>query len=54
MALLHDATRPLSEIAFSTGFFDQSHFSTCFREHFGMAPHAYRSRLRRDVASSEV
>ena len=42
LALMRNASLPLSEIALSAGFFDQSHFSTAFRKHFGMAPQAYR------------
>lgn len=45
MALLRDSSLPLAEIALATGFFDQSHFSRTFRQHFGVAPHAYRKRL---------
>jgi AraC family transcriptional regulator len=45
MALLQNAEFPLSEIAYRSGFFDQSHFTNSFREHFGISPYAYRSRL---------
>lgn len=45
MALLRDSSLPLAEIALATGFFDQSHFSRTFRQHFGLAPRAYRKRL---------
>jgi AraC family transcriptional regulator len=45
MALLRESSLPLAEIALATGFFDQSHFSRTFRQHFGVAPHAYRKRL---------
>lgn len=45
MALLRDSSLPLAEIALATGFFDQSHFSRTFRQHFGVAPHAFRKTL---------
>lgn len=45
MALLRDSSLPLAEIALATGFFDQSHFSRTFRQHFGVPPDAYRKRL---------
>ena len=54
MALMRNGSIPLSEVALSAGFFDQSHFSTSFREHFGMAPQAYRRRLHGDVVRREV
>jgi len=47
MVMMRKAGLPLSEIAISAGFFDQSHFSSSFREHFGISPHAYRRRLQR-------
>ncbi len=31
----------ISEVAYATGFSTLSHFSTCFREHFGMSPTRY-------------
>ena len=54
IALMRNGSIPLSEVALSAGFFDQSHFSTSFREHFGMAPQAYRRRLHGDVVRREV
>jgi AraC family transcriptional regulator len=54
LALMRKTNLTLSEIALSSGFFDQSHFSTAFRKHFGMSPQAYRRQLRRDVAICEV
>ena len=33
---------PLSEIALSAGFCDQSHFTRVFKRHTGMSPQAYR------------
>ena len=54
LALLRKTNLSLSEIALSSGFFDQSHFSTAFRNHFGRSPQAYRRQLRGDAASREV
>jgi AraC family transcriptional regulator len=45
MTLLRDKKLPLAEVALCAGFFDQSHFSRRFRQHFGVAPHAYRKQL---------
>jgi AraC family transcriptional regulator len=42
LALMKNASIPLSEIALKAGFFDQSHFSTAFRNHFGVAPQAHQ------------
>lgn len=38
--------RPLSEIAPSTGFYDQSHFTNAFKRHTGMTPAQYRAAFR--------
>lgn len=46
MALLRSTEMPLSAIAITCGFYDQSHFSTAFVGHFGHAPGAYRRNLR--------
>jgi AraC family transcriptional regulator len=54
LALMRTSRHSLSEIALSAGFFDQSHFSTSFRKHFGMAPQAYRRQLHGEVGSCEV
>lgn len=54
MTLLRDTKLPLSQIALSAGFFDQSHLTHQFRKHFGVAPSAYRKDLdrpRRKVSS---
>ena len=45
LAYMRQPTASLSDIALSAGFFDQSHFSTAFRKHFGMPPKAYRRHL---------
>jgi AraC family transcriptional regulator len=54
MALMRNAGIPLSDISLNAGFFDQSHFSTSFRKHFGMPPQAYRRRLHGDILGYEV
>ncbi len=38
----------VSEVAYATGFSTLSHFSTCFKEHFGMSPSRYVSIHRRN------
>jgi AraC family transcriptional regulator len=54
LARMRNSKLPLSEIALSAGFFDQSHFTTAFRKHFGMSPQAYRRRLHGPRAGAEV
>jgi AraC family transcriptional regulator len=39
---LHRPDKPLSEIATSAGFYDQSQFTNVFRRHVGMTPSRYR------------
>ena len=36
----------LADIALGAGFSDQSHFTTCFRQHVGMPPSRYRKIMR--------
>ena len=48
MALLRGSNLPLAQIALAAGFFDQSHFSRSFRQHFGIAPRAYRRGIRQE------
>ena len=38
--------RGIGDIAVSTGFYDQSHFTKRFRKVTGMTPLAYRKRFR--------
>jgi AraC-like DNA-binding protein len=40
--LLFGTDMPLSEIALTAGFADQSHFARRFRQHVGMSPRDYR------------
>lgn len=54
MDLLRKAQLPLSDIALDVGFFDQSHFTRVFREHFGISPHAYRKRLHGNGQNGKV
>lgn len=35
----------LSEVAYLTGFSDQSHFNRIFKKHFGITPAAYRKKV---------
>src|SRR4051794_637945 len=44
--LLADTDLPLSEIALTSGFSDQSHCARRFREHVGVTPSSYRWSLR--------
>lgn len=52
--LMRSSSLPLAEIAVNAGFFDQSHFSSAFRQHFGMAPQAYRKQMRGGLVQGEV
>ncbi|AEU36388.1 transcriptional regulator, AraC family [Granulicella mallensis MP5ACTX8] len=45
LSSMRSSSLTLSEIALAAGFFDQSHFSHAFREHFGISPQAYRRQL---------
>lgn len=39
----------ISEVAYATGFSTLSHFSTCFKEHFGMSPTRYVAVNKQDT-----
>jgi len=54
LALMQDRSLCLSDIALSTGFFDQSHFTTSFRKHFGISPQIYRLRRHGQSPGSKV
>ena len=45
--------QPLSHVAASCGFSDQSHFTREFRRHFGETPREYRKRYARGAADHE-
>lgn len=42
--LLNDSTHSLGEIAYLTGFSDQSHFNRIFKKHTGKSPSEYRKQ----------
>lgn len=44
---LHDTDYSLSEIAYLTGFSDQSHFTRIFKKHTGKNPSDYRKNLQK-------
>jgi AraC family transcriptional regulator len=44
--LLRTSTEPLSIIAAAAGFYDQSHLTNLFRQHFGVTPGRYRAAIR--------
>jgi transcriptional regulator GlxA family with amidase domain len=39
-------TDSLMDIAFTTGFYDQSHFYHCFKKYVGLSPTEYRQNLQ--------
>ena len=45
--LLDTTAHPLAEIAYPTGFSDQSHFTRIIRQHTGQSPSAYRKNRPR-------
>jgi AraC-like DNA-binding protein len=45
--LLNDAKLSLGEIAYLSGFSDQSHFTRIFKKHTGKSPSAYRKSLQK-------
>jgi AraC family transcriptional regulator len=54
MSMVRSEKLGLSEIALQAGFFDQSHLSRAFRQHFGLPPHSYRRQIRRERRSMGV
>ena len=46
---LRSTERPISELAQSLGFYDQSSFTQHFRKHIGLTPLAYRKNKERGV-----
>ena len=49
--MLQQLNRPISTVAYDTGFGDPSYFNRAFRRHFGMTPSAMRNEKRYDAAS---
>src|SRR6478609_5177989 len=49
VTLLKDPTHSLAEIAYLTGFSDQSHFARIFKKTIGKSPLAYRKSLNKKV-----
>jgi len=49
--LLRDTELSMAEIAYETGFCDQSHFDNRFKESFRISPKEYRTRQRRSNAA---
>jgi transcriptional regulator GlxA family with amidase domain len=45
MHLLRLSRVPLSQVATESGFYDQSHFSRLFSQHFGVTPYQFRGHL---------
>ncbi|WP_210463308.1 chromate resistance protein ChrB domain-containing protein [Rufibacter roseolus] len=45
LSLLHTSGYSLAEVAYLTGFSDQSHFTRIFRQHMGQSPSEYRKSL---------
>lgn len=45
---------PLAVIALAGGFFDQSHFTRCFKRYVGATPSAYRRHWRAGIAPPRV
>ena len=46
-ARLRDSGDGIAQIALEAGFFDQSHFTRAFKQHFGATPLAYRRDAHR-------
>ncbi|MHA7060009.1 helix-turn-helix domain-containing protein [Aquimarina sp. M1] len=47
--LIFDTTKSLTEIAYQTGFSDQSHFNRVFKSYFEMNPSRYRKNLHKNL-----
>ncbi len=47
MQLMQTSTYSLTEIAYLTGFSDQSHFTRIFKKHAGLNPSSYRKKLQK-------
>ncbi|MBD0331901.1 MAG: AraC family transcriptional regulator [Chitinophagaceae bacterium] len=42
--LIHFGNNSLTDVAYSTGFYDQAHFSRVFKSYTGMTPNEYKKR----------
>lgn len=51
--LLEDPHYSLTEIAYLTGFSDQSHFTRIFKKHTGKNPSAYKKELKKGKAGTK-
>jgi YesN/AraC family two-component response regulator len=51
--LMGQARYSLTEIAYLTGFSDQSHFTRIFKKHTGENPSAYRKKLQKSKARTK-
>ncbi|RNI31059.1 chromate resistance protein ChrB domain-containing protein [Rufibacter latericius] len=51
--LLHTSGYTLAEVAYLTGFSDQSHFTRIFRQHMGQSPSEYQKNLRKGKPGSK-
>jgi hypothetical protein len=53
IGLLEDTAHSLSEIAYLTGFSDQSHFTRIFKKQTGLNPLAYRKNLEKSKKNTK-
>jgi AraC-like DNA-binding protein len=53
IGLLEDTAHSLSEIAYLTGFSDQSHFTRIFKKQTGLNPSAYRKNLEKSKKNTK-
>ncbi|MFT3845479.1 MAG: chromate resistance protein [Lacibacter sp.] len=51
--LIQSSTYSLTEIAYLTGFSDQSHFTRIFKQHTGKNPSAYRKNLQKSKSNTK-
>lgn len=51
--LMHNSSVSLTEIAYITGFSDQSHFTRIFKIHTGKNPSVYRKELKKSKADTK-
>ena len=52
--MLLGSSLPLAKISEALGYATQAHFTGVFRTHAGATPHAYRTRTRRQAATSSA